>query len=82
MLISFIKLGRTKDVVFNFTLKFSKNTIFVTGLIAISDESAAKFICESFLALIFYNDITNATIAFFILFGLYVFAYYRIKASF
>ena len=40
------------------------------------------FIAPSFLALIFYNDITKATIAFFILLALYVFAYYRIKASF
>ena len=40
------------------------------------------FIAPSFLALIFYNDITNATLAFFILSALYVFAYYRIKASF
>ena len=40
------------------------------------------FIVPSLLALIFYNDITNATIAFFILLVLYIFAYYRMKASF
>ena len=40
------------------------------------------FILPSLLALIFYNDIIKATSAFFILLVLYVFAYYRIKASF
>lgn len=40
------------------------------------------FIAPSFLALIFYNDIANATMAFFILLALYVFAYHRIKGSF
>ena len=40
------------------------------------------FIAPSFLALIFYNDITNATIAFFILLALYIFAYYKIKSYF
>ena len=40
------------------------------------------FIIPNLLALIFYNDIENATITFFLLFGLYVFAYKRMKASF
>lgn len=40
------------------------------------------FTVPSLLALIFYDDIKNATIAFFILLALYIFAYYRIKASF
>ena len=40
------------------------------------------FIMPSLFALIFYNNIANASIAFFILLALYIFAYYRIKASF
>ena len=40
------------------------------------------FIIPSLFALIFYNDIINATITFFILLALYIFAYYRMKASF
>ena len=38
------------------------------------------FIIPNLLALIFYNDIENATITFFLLLGLYVFAYQRMKA--
>ena len=40
------------------------------------------FIMPNLFALIFYNDIMKSMVAFFILLFLYVFAYYRIKASF
>jgi len=40
------------------------------------------FIAPNLLALIFYNNIENAAITFFILLSLYVFAYHRVKASF
>ena len=39
------------------------------------------FIAPNLLALIFYNNIENAAIAFFVLFSFYVFAYHRVKAS-
>ena len=40
------------------------------------------FITPSLLALIFYNATMNAAIVFLILFALYIFTYYRMKASF
>jgi UDP-GlcNAc:undecaprenyl-phosphate GlcNAc-1-phosphate transferase len=40
------------------------------------------FITPSLLALIFYNNIANAAIAFLVLLALYIFAYYRMKNSF
>ena len=40
------------------------------------------FLIPNFLALIFYNDVIKSTVAFFILLFLYIFAYYRMKASF
>ena len=40
------------------------------------------FIMPNLFALIFYNDIMKSIVTFFILLVLYVFAYYRIKASF
>ena len=40
------------------------------------------FIMPNLFALIFYNDIVKSIVTFFILLVLYVFAYYRIKASF
>ena len=40
------------------------------------------FITPSLLALIFYNKIMHAAVSFFVLLILYIFAYYRMKASF
>ncbi|MDC3080951.1 glycosyltransferase [Paracoccaceae bacterium] len=40
------------------------------------------FIAPNLLAIIFYNNIENAAISFFILLSLYIFAYNRMKASF
>ena len=40
------------------------------------------FIVPSFLAVVFYNDIIKSSMTFFALLVLYVFAYYRMKASF
>ncbi len=59
---------------------FNHNSTFANSFSAFLILPA--FIAPSLLALIFYNVTINATLVFFVLFALYVFTYYRMKASF
>jgi hypothetical protein len=53
VLISAVKLERTKKLLFNLVFKFSKKTEFVTGVVTISAVDELVLDCASFLARIF-----------------------------
>jgi hypothetical protein len=53
VLISVIKLERTKKLLFNLVFKLSKKTEFVTGVVTTSTDDEFVLDCASFLARIF-----------------------------